>query len=682
MVKINILTSDVYNRISAGEVVERPKSVVKELVENSIDAGASIINIEIDDGGITSIKITDNGCGIDKEYVKTAFMPHATSKVCLYEDLNSMSTLGFRGEALASIASVSNVELSTKSADDKIGTFLELRGGEQIKYENIDRNIGTCIIIRNIFFNTPARQKFLKKPKSEESDITSVITGLILANPDISFKYFADSKLIYSSNGKGLESAVYSIYPTSITKGLFYFEHNAHNINISGYISTPELTKSNRNFQTAIINGRLIENVTISTAASRAYGNRLMKRNFPLFILDIIMPFDSLDVNVTPSKTDVRFFDNNAVFSSIYRGVELALSRCSKVFSISDDKLELTNPIDCITSNIENTNTLPNSIKTDTIADMNKDYSKNTSNVELSTNIMSNSNNNKHNNEFNNISNFNNNQHNMNENNENIAININKLNTENTTISSKINDIMNIKADNFSTRKSINNNMLKVTDNNIGSSNKINTDNIQSTLFDDVEINLSTEKYKVLGQIFNTYLLVEKELGIYLIDQHAAHERLIYDKIISKISARAIGSQQVFAPQIIHLTAVEQDYILNIALDLEKIGLTIEGHGVDSISIKSLPTILPNFNAENFIKYLIADTSSINKINLKDLLEESIAMAACKAAIKAGQMLNEIQINEFIKQIEEHNPCQCPHGRPTIIKITRKDIDKLFKRIL
>ena len=685
MAKINVLTSDVYNRISAGEVVERPKSVVKELVENSIDAGANMIQIEIEDGGITSISITDNGCGIDQDCVTTAFLPHATSKVSSYEDLEDMSTLGFRGEALASISSVSNVELSTKTDHESTGTFIELRGGVKIKHEKIDRNTGTNIVIRNLFFNTPARQKFLKRAKSEESDITGIIIGLILSNSDVSFKYFADNKLIYSSDGKGLESAIYSVYPTPITKGLINFEHNAHGLNIKGYISNPEVTRSNRNFQTTIINGRLIENITITTAVAKAYGNRLMKRNFPIFILDIVMPFDALDVNVTPSKTDVRFYDSKAVFSAVLRGVEYALNTCNKIFDMSDnmkytqDKTPLvTNELNNIADSniisqtnliasdtlVESNNITENTTKFDSFNSIIKETGNITTNIitEASTQIVENHSDVNHDEPYTRPL----------KQDDNITCNI----------SNSIEKIKNLKAQNTITNPIIPILNNSVRDNSYGSSVIKKVNNIQSSIFADIEIDLNTEKYNILGQVFNTYLLVEKGTGLYLIDQHAAHERLLYDNLLYKINNRAIGSQHVIAPQIINLSAVDADYILSISDQLEAIGLLLESHSTGSIKITGLPTILPNFNAVSFIDYLIEDKNSLQDISITNLLEESIAMSACKAAIKAGQALNSIQIGALIKQIEDNNPCQCPHGRPTIIRITRKDIDKLFKRIL
>ena len=324
---INLLPSEIYNKISAGEVVENPASVVKELVENSIDAGSNNIVIDIVDGGITSIIISDNGHGISRDYIKNAFLPHATSKIKSSEDLENISTLGFRGEALPSIVAISSVQLTTKAIDEFVGSKYCIKGGVGEEITDVDCNYGTTIEVRNLFFNTPARQKFLKKPKSEEHEITAIVQGLILANPNVAIKYVADGKVIFNSNGKGLENALYSIYPSSITKNMVYIESERYNIQVRGYISLPNTTKSNRTFQTTIVNGRLIKNSLIETAVSNAYGNSLMKRSYPIFCLEILMPFDMLDVNVTPNKTDVRFSDPRSVFSSIYNAVKNCLER-------------------------------------------------------------------------------------------------------------------------------------------------------------------------------------------------------------------------------------------------------------------------------------------------------------------------------------------------------------------
>ena len=656
MQKINLLPSEIYNKISAGEVVENPASIVKELVENSIDAGSNNIVVEIVDGGITSVIVSDNGHGISKEYIKQAFLPHATSKISTSEDLENIATLGFRGEALPSIAAISTVQIKTKATDETIGVQYTIKGGIGGEVVDIDCNHGTTIDVRNIFFNTPARQKFLKKPKSEEHEITSIIQGLILANPNIAIKYVADGKVIFQSNGKGLENALYSIYPSSITKEMVYLESEKYNIQVRGYIGLPTLTKPNRNYQTTIVNGRLISNSTISTAVREAYGNSLMKRNFPVFCLEILMPFDMLDVNVTPSKTDVRFADSRSVFSSVYRAVQNALSSNRKIFSSNNDEC------DEITKN---------EIAADEII---QDYSKNMPNLEQ---------------------NYDNNYKleqkqeakpdlsqiitkiTEKENIEEKALEKQNLQPKSNNLLEKFSQIKSDKKFEFPNNSSI----FKAGE----STSTINFNQkppiVQSNLFDEIEEEFSVT-HQIIGQIFNCYLIVAKGNEVYLIDQHAAHERLIYDKLITQIEEKNIATQPLLTPQVIEVSAKDSTVIENLLEDIRKIGFDIEEFGNFTFKINSIPIIFPTFNGNKFINELLQERNTLKNIDLKDVLHNEIAKKACKSAIKAGQKLKDIEIRDLIEKIEQNKPIQCPHGRPTIIKFTKKDIDKLFKRIL
>ena len=324
--KINVLDSSIYNLISAGEVVERPASVVKELVENSIDAGAKNVRIEITSGGKTRIKVTDDGAGIEKDDMSNAFLPHATSKIRDKNDLFSIKTLGFRGEALASIAAVSMVSAFSKTDDDDCAHGIELRGGKAEKTFECPGVTGTSVTVENLFFATPARLKFLKKDKSEESEITALVAKTALSNPFVAFTYVADGKTLLKTYGKGLKDAVSNVYNREIAMNFIEFENTYGDMNIKGFISAPTFFKGNRSYQTTIINGRVIENKTVTAAVEKAYEPFLMRRSYPLFVLDITMPFDSLDVNVHPSKSDVRFADNNKIFSFVYNSVQRVLS--------------------------------------------------------------------------------------------------------------------------------------------------------------------------------------------------------------------------------------------------------------------------------------------------------------------------------------------------------------------
>lgn len=690
MQKINLLPSEIYNKISAGEVVENPASIVKELVENSIDAGSNNIVVEIVDGGITSIIVSDNGHGISKDYIKHAFLPHATSKIATDDDLENISTLGFRGEALPSIAAISSVEIKTKAIDENIGVKYQIKGGVGSEVTNIDCNVGTNIEVRNIFFNTPARQKFLKKPKSEEHEITSIIQGLILANPNVAIKYVADGKIIFNSNGKGIENALYAIYPISITKHLVYLESERYDIKVRGYIGLPTLTKPNRNFQTTIVNGRLITNATISTAVSQAYGNMLMKRTFPVFCLEIVMPFNMLDVNVTPSKTDVRFCDNRSVFSSVYHAVQNALSQNHKIFGEENDDIVVpqnnNNLIGKTPNYYENSPNLEEKSKNNSILTRNIEKNSKNDNLEqFSTNDILSAKINQSVKIYDEKKDTNNdiyiNNDNINKKQDNTIVENTNNNEDSKT---KTNELLEkfgkIKSDTKNATPINNASILKVRDTN-GFNFKKDVPIITSDLFEEIEEEFSLT-HKIIGQIFNCYLIVAKADYVYLIDQHAAHERMIYDKLIEQIESKNIASQPLLTSQIVQLSPKDSQIVENLLDDIKKIGFDIEAFGDYTFKINSVPIVFPNFNGYKFINSLLEEKNAFKNIDLKDTLHNELAKKACRSAIKAGQKLKDIEIQNLIKDIEENKPIQCPHGRPTIIKFTKKDIDKLFKRIL
>lgn len=656
MYKINLLPSEIYNKISAGEVVENPASIVKELVENSIDAASTNIVVEIVDGGITSVIVSDNGHGISREYIKQAFLPHATSKISTSDDLDNISTLGFRGEALPSIAAVSSVEIKTKSINESIGVKYTIKGGIGSEVTSIDCNTGTTIEVRNLFFNTPARQKFLKKPKSEEHEITAIIQGLILANPNIAIKYVADGKIIFNSNGKGLENALFSVYPSSITKHLVYLEAEKYNIKVRGYIGLPTLTKPNRSYQTTIVNGRLITNATISTAVSQAYGNTLMKRCFPVFCLEILMPFDMLDVNVTPSKTDVRFSDNRQVFSSVYHAVGDALAKNSNYFSAEQEEIVSTH------FDSQNSHTMQNNYeKTPNLEEKTENNSNLGQVLEQIAAFEEKSDSKK-----------------IVSNRQVEPVKQDEVKTKTSDLLKRFGEIKGDSKPDFSLNNSA---ILKANDFSGGINISARRPIVQSTLFDEIEEEFSLS-HKIIGQIFNCYLIVAKGEYVYLIDQHAAHERMIYDKLIEQIENKNIATQPLMTPQIIQLSPQDSAIVAGFIEDIQKIGFDIEEFGDYTYKINSIPIVFSNFNGEKFINCLLEEKFSLKNIEIKDILHEELAKKACKSAIKAGQKLKDIEIQQLITNIEQNKPIQCPHGRPTIIKFTKKNIDKLFKRIL
>lgn len=626
--KINVLDSSIYNLISAGEVVERPASVVKELVENSIDAGAKNVRIEITAGGKTRIKVTDDGAGIEKDDMSNAFLPHATSKIRDKNDLFSIKTLGFRGEALASIAAVSMVSAFSKTDDDDCAHGIELRGGKAEKTFECPGVTGTSVTIENLFFATPARLKFLKKDKSEESEITALVAKTALSNPFVAFTYVADGKTLLKTYGKGLKDAVSNVYNREIAMNFIEFENTYGDMNIKGFISAPTFFKGNRSYQTTIINGRVIENKTVTAAVEKAYEPFLMKRSYPLFVLDIAMPFDSLDVNVHPSKSDVRFADNNKIFSFVYNSIQRVLS--------SYDDIKSAPQIEYVPDATD----FPSET---TDEKENASFCENSSSVSRPAG-----------------------------NRGNIFDGIFSANRASEGGDSFYRMIKN---------------RISVTDN-VKSTHEYEKrdEGIQQTFLDTNDPSYERSGFsfdfqgKIIGQVFSTYILVEKDDYLYVIDQHAAHERILYDKLIGTEGGY---SQPLLIPYIYYANAREKDFIEEIIPSLNGIGFDISEFSDDSFKVSAVPEALTDIDFDEFFACITKDFIRTD-IKDKDLLKEKLMQTACKSAIKGGDALNDMQIDALLKSFAaaENKPLQCPHGRPTVIKFSKTDFEKWFKRIV
>lgn len=624
--KINVLDSSIYNLISAGEVVERPASVVKELVENSIDAGAKNVRIEIIAGGKTRIKVTDDGAGIEKDDMSNAFLPHATSKIRDKNDLFSIKTLGFRGEALASIAAVSMVSAFSKTDDDDCAHGIELRGGKAEKTFECPGVTGTSVTVENLFFATPARLKFLKKDKSEESEITALVAKTALSNPFVAFTYVADGKTLLKTYGKGLKDAVSNVYNREIAMNFIEFENTYGDMNIKGFISAPTFFKGNRSYQTTIINGRVIENKTVTAAVEKAYEPFLMRRSYPLFVLDIAMPFDSLDVNVHPSKSDVRFADNNKIFSFVYNSVQRVLS--------SYDDIKSAPQIEYVPDATD----FPSET---TDEKENASFCENSSSKSRPAG-----------------------------NRGNIFDGIFSANRASEGGDSFYRMIKN---------------RISVTDN-VKSTHEYEKrdEGIQQTFLDTNDPSYERSGFsfdfqgKIIGQVFSTYILVEKDDYLYVIDQHAAHERILYDKLIG---AEGGYSQPLLIPYIYYANAREKDFIEEIIPSLNGIGFDISEFSDDSFKVSAVPEALTDIDFDEFFACITKDFIRTD-IKDKDLLKEKLMQTACKSAIKGGDALNDMQIDALLKSFAaaENKPLQCPHGRPTVIKFSKTDFEKWFKR--
>lgn len=604
MKKINVLTNEMANKISAGEVVERPASVIKELVENSVDAGATNLIVEIKNGGISYIRVTDNGCGISPEDIKTAFLPHATSKIVNEDDLYSIKTLGFRGEALASIAAVSNVEIMSKTIDEN-GTKLEISGGKVMGEEAVGCPVGTTIVVKNLFFNTPARMKFLKKDSTEASYITDIVERLVMSNPHISVRYIVDEKekLFVSGDGE-LKSCIYAIYGRDYAKGVLELCNSNPNIKISGYVGKRELSRGNRAFQSVFVNGRYVKNRAITAVVENAYKNNIMVGKFPFYVMNIEVPFEMVDINVHPTKQEVKFVNERQVCDEVYWAVKGALQKENDEIrnKIMSKYATFERPVA-----EEGPKPQQTSIRFDTKP----------VNVQRPAFIPA----------------------------AKVEVNVPKE----------------FKPKEQPVPKNTN-----------------TADILEKFRVEEPKISLVEEKkfsYKIIGQLFDTYVILELDNQVLLMDQHAAHERMIYEKLMRMNEAKDITYQMLLSPVAITLSASEYDAVEEKKDVLEKYGFAVEDFGSNTILVRQVPISLCDEDIKNVILDIINNSAS-------DYMEENIHTIACKAAIKANKKLSDKEIDSLVEMfVAEGGVNTCPHGRPIIVKITKYELEKMFKRI-
>ena len=657
MSKINVLDSSVYNLIAAGEVVERPSSVVKELVENSIDAGAKSITIEIECGGKKSIIITDNGCGIEKDDFKKAFLAHATSKIKTGADLDSIFTLGFRGEALASIAAVSTVTLTSRTQQSAIGYSLKTVAGQFGEITETGCPVGTTLKVENLFEFVPARAKFLKKDKQEEQEVTNLISRLILANPNVAFRYIADGNLIYQSTGAGKKDALFCVYGADALKLTLDIKSEYNGISIDGVIGKSSFTKPNRTYQTIVLNGRNINNFQIASCVANAYGQMLMKRQFPFFVLYINLPPNRVDVNVHPNKMEVRFENASAILSQIYEACIYALGHENSIREVGFDMPEAP------TKAPLNFNFGGNKI----------DYAG----VDMAALSAS--------------------RKTLTEDAVNSA-----LHTSDIMDKIKVGDLYD--SGDYSNQKPIENKEAERIINAIsavtGDSKVADGFGLGSMLLKSIANGMKTEKEKQgqsaaqeafdvgkqirnVGKLFSTYLLIEDGQSLYLIDQHAAHERLLFEKFSAQINNRDIAAQPLLVPYILSLNAQEKTGFEALLPNLISLGFEIEEFGNNTYKVMAVPAIVADMDFKAFFDLFLTDTRRFNQLKSIDLIKEEIMQLSCKSAIKAGFDLTESEIQKLYDDMSRENvPLYCPHGRPIMIKITKQEIEKWFKRIV
>lgn len=632
MRKINILTKSVYNRIAAGEVIDRPYSAVKELIENSIDAGATEIEIYIERGGKQLIKVIDNGSGIERDDMRAAFFPHATSKISSADDLDKITTLGFRGEALASISVISKVELTSVTY-----------GNAAYKVTCIDGHVGavepaalekgTEICVRDLFYNTPVRAKFLKPDKKEETDITNFVTRYILGNPTISFRYFVDGKLTLQSHGGGLDEAIAQVYGAKVISQCFKIKAEKEGIKIHGFIGNQNFFKPNKTYQSVFLNGRYIINNTITTAISNAYASYAMKRQYPFYVLNVDVPSDIVDVNVHPNKADVRFVDNRPVFGAVYSVVSSVLDGTATAAEFVVDSVrlpEIKSTIDEKPNKVfteQQTNQISFSFNPESISKAPQNSEKKQAPVKYYDPLLD----------------------------EPLISNITKSEPFKFKVS---NDTMS---------------------SGLGGDTRID-EAYARRKYEQQMIEYESCKYK--GNLFNTYLIYEMCDTVYLIDQHAAHERLIYDRLREKIANRKIDRQGLIIPYLFSTNAQETEFIENNIDLIRSLGFDLKPFGVGSFRVDEVPADLQDIDLEQFFAELLADLKGLKEIKLEDMLKDKIATTACKHAVKGGMKLTDDEVNALFKMMKGNVGLKCPHGRPVCVTLNKKDIEKMFKRIV
>ena len=659
MNKINILDSSIFNRIAAGEVVEKPYSVVKELLDNSIDAGATKITIELKNGGIEEIKVSDNGCGIEPDDFSRVFLPHSTSKIRTLEDLDKIGTLGFRGEALASISSVSKVKLQSKTKENELGKEMLIEGGT-VRYENeIGFDNGTSITVSEIFFNVPARAKFLRKPRQETSDITNLVARYILANPLISFRYVVDSKEMYFSSGNGLEDAIFVVYGKDCLNSLIPLDYtSANGIKVSGYIGNTTFSKPNRTYQTLIINGRYVINSMVSLCVYNCYEHYLMKGQFPFYIINLNIPLDKLDVNVHPNKLDVRFENSNEIYGVVYTAVSEALNSSNSINEINKPVFEYKTVESGISFDPNRSYVEPKVV----VVGENSSNESNLSNEKIVQNNFT----------------------------ENVSQSL-----ENTANSRTMQSTM-------QTEENVENKSSKTLAMDFFTSLKQNDDlsmhsgsTLMNNVFDRVNNQVNNDVIKLkqdsmfknnikfVGTLFNTYLLVQIENKVYIIDQHAGHERLLFDKLVKEVENNTLSKQYLLLPHVINVNALEQSFLEEHLEDFAKMGFEIEPFGDLCFRCNSIPSLLKDASLNDIFSGILGEISVFKNTKQSDLILTKLMQSACKHAVKAGDTLNEDSVNSLLNQMkQEQMLLQCPHGRPVIIELTKNELEKWFKRIV
>ena len=683
MAIINELDKNTIDQIAAGEVVERPASVVKELVENAIDAGATAVTVEIRDGGISMIRVSDNGSGIERSEIRKAFKRHATSKITKIEDLFTIKSLGFRGEALSSISSVAQVDMITKTDADLEGIRYSVNGGEEAGYEEIGAPTGTTFIIRNLFYNTPARKKFLKTPQTEGSYVADVMEHMALDNPSISFHFINNKADKFSTSGNGdLKEIIYRIYGRDVALSLVPINVSADGISMEGYLGEPTLNRSNRNFEVFFINGRYVKDKIVSKALEEGYKQYLMQHKFPFVVLHIQMDPDNIDVNVHPAKMEVRFNNQALLYEFIRSHVAQVLHEHEMIPDalLDEEEDKKQEFLQKALKEQERTRYTPvqnsesNMVKqeaasfnaTTTIASFD-DEAEDKKEKEIAPQPFE-------------TIRFEE-KHEM-----EIAEPVLVKGVSPTPVKIEDNNKSAIwsrvygEPDGSKAEKAQKPTIIKKDEATIVETN------VQLNMFDEKILQKDNRsEFTVLGQIFETYWIIGFKDKMFIVDQHAAHEKVNYERMIKKYKEKTITSQIVNPPVIVSLSAAEEDLFLQYSEYFEKLGFNIENFGGHEYAMREIPTDLYGCdNVKDMFLEILDDLSHETEMDrTPDVINYKIASMACKASVKGNTKMSALEMETLIDELMTlDNPYNCPHGRPTIISMSKYEIDKKFKRII
>lgn len=618
MPNIAILNQETIDKIAAGEVVERPCSVVKELVENAIDAGSTAITVEIKEGGISFIRITDNGCGIERDQVAVAFYRHSTSKIRSAEDLLTVKSLGFRGEALSSISAVARVELITKTYDELTGTRYVIEGSKELSNEEIGAPDGTTFIVKDLFYNVPARRKFLKTAQTEGSYISDMVEKLALSHPDISFKFINNNQTKLHTSGNGnRKDIIYHIFGREISSSLLEVKHECEYFKVEGFIGKPVITRGNRNYENYFINGRYVKSNILSRAIEEAYKSFLMQHQYPFTVLYFTF-FSELDVNVHPTKMELRFDNNNEIYVELCDAIYAILSRKEMIPEV---------PVDSTPA--------PKKIVHEYKEPIPEPFEKRRINEVRAAESRS---------------------------------------VYGQSVTSAVKDYSAIEPAVKTPKTSTAYEPAQV------------VTGTQQTLgdYDKVFLTESAKKqFSIIGQLFKTYWLIEFEDKLYIIDQHAAHEKVLYEKTMARLANKDFTSQRISPPIVMTLDARESEMLEKYRPQIEQFGYEVEHFGGKEYMISAIPDNLFNIDMKDLFIEMLDDFSNATGRQTPDIITEKVASMSCKAAVKGNDKLTLPEINKLIDELLSlDNPYNCPHGRPTIISMSKYEIEKKFKRIV